>query len=381
MSSHRPKRKAREISSEAEALGSASEPVARFAIFLRGFLNAEGKAEGPLPQFAQDPKALVPLYEAMALARSFDEKAIALQRTGRLGTYASSLGQEAVGVGVASAMRDEDVLLPSFREHAAQLLRGVTARELLLYWGGDERGSDFSGPREDFPVSIPVASQYPHAAGVALAFQTRSEQRVAVALGGDGSTSKGDFYEALNVCGAWKLPAVFVVSNNQWAISVPRQSQTAAETIAQKAVAAGISGEQVDGNDVIAVRHATETALERARAGDGPTLIEAITYRLGDHTTADDASRYRDDADVSPHWPEEPIARLRTYLVEQAGWGREKEEDLLQKCRQHVEREADAYLEMPPQTPSAMFDHLFARLPEALSEHYAALRRMEKTDA
>ena len=364
-----------------ERLQAPEEPVARFEIHMRRCLDEKGSLHTELPAFAEKPNALLSLYEAMVLARAFDEKAIALQRTGRLGTYASSLGQEAVGVGVASAMRDEDVLLPSFREHAAQLWRGVTPVELLLYWGGDERGSDFSGPRGDFPVSIPVASQFPHAAGVALAFQNRGEQRVAVALGGDGSTSKGDFYEALNVCGAWRLPAVFVISNNQWAISVPRRAQTGAQTLAQKAIAAGVIGEQVDGNDVIAVRQASDIALARARAGEGATLIEAITYRLGDHTTADDASRYRNEAEVSSHWKREPVARLRSYLVAQAHWTKQREEQLLQEARQKVEDASREYLEVAPLPPSAMLEHLFEHLPEALAKQRDSLMRPEKPDA
>ena len=208
----------------------------------------------------------------MVLTRTFDQKAVALQRTGRLGTYASSLGQEAVAIGVGAAMRTEDVLLPYAREHGTQLLRGVTLTELLLFWGGDERGSAFQGPREDFPVSVPVGSHIPHAAGVALAFALRGEPRVAVCVSGDGSTSKGDFYEGLNLAGVWKLPVVFVVTNNQWAISVPRSAQTAAETIAQKAIAVGFGGEQVDGNDVVAVRQVVGAAIERARDGGGPHL-------------------------------------------------------------------------------------------------------------
>ena len=187
-----------------------------------------------VPKFATDPKERVRLYRAMVLTRAFDTKAIALQRTGRLGTYASSLGQEAVSVGLASAMRPEDVLLPSFRDHGAQLWRGVTPVELLLYWGGDERGSAFAGPKEDFPVSVPVGSQAPHAVGVALAFKLRHEQRVAVCIFGDGATSKGDVAEALNIAGVWNLPAVFVINNNRWAISVPLSRQTAADTLAQK---------------------------------------------------------------------------------------------------------------------------------------------------
>jgi len=347
--------------------------IAHFDIDCTACLDANGAPIGELPGWAQDGDALKRLYRAMVRTRTFDTKAIALQRTGRLGTYASCLGQEAVGVGLASAMRDEDVLLPSFREHAAQLWRGVTPVELLLYWGGDERGSDFAGPRGDFPICIPVGTQYPHAAGVALAMSLGHEKAVAVAVGGDGSTSKGDFYEALNVVGLWKLPAVFVINNNQWAISVRRREQTAARTLAQKAIAAGMPGEQVDGNDVIAVRDAVARALARARAGEGGTLVECLSYRLGDHTTADDARRYREDAEVKAHWKEEPVARLRAHLVAAHGWSKADEEALLRDSAAEMEAAAEAYLATEPEPATAMFDHLHAVLPADLADQRAEI--------
>ncbi len=331
------------------------------------YLDATGAALGDLPGFAQDGEILRALYKAMVRTRTFDAKAIALQRTGRLGTYASSLGQEAISVGVASAMTEADVFLPSFREHGGQLWRGVSLKELFLYWGGDERGNDFAKARQDFPVCIPVASQFPHAAGVALAIQQKGERGVAVALGGDGATSKGDFYEALNVVGAWNLPAVFLINNNQWAISVPRAEQTHAKRLADKAIGAGLPGIQVDGNDVIAVRDATERALKRARDGKGGTLIECLSYRLGDHTTADDASRYRDDAEVSPHWKAEPLIRTRNHLVAQHGWSKDDEETLLRSCRDEVEAAAERYLATVPESPRAMFDSLFASAPRDIA--------------
>lgn len=228
-------------------------------------------------------------------------------------------------------MQPDDVFLPSYREHGGQLWRGVTLRELLLYWGGDERGNDFAGPREDFPNCVPVGSHPPHAVGVALAFRLRGEPRASVCVVGDGATSKGDFAEALNMAGVWRVPAVFIVNSNVWAISVPRDRQSAAETLAQKAVAAGILGEQVDGNDVIAVRAIMERA--RARQGQGPSLIEAVSYRLCDHTTSDDASRYRDDAEVSRHWPAEPLVRLRNFLTAAGHWDKAKEEGFARAWR------------------------------------------------
>ncbi len=349
------------------------ETVARFEIGYSRFLDPDGRAVAALPDFANDPGELIALYRAMVLTRAFDAKAIALQRTGRLGTYGSSLGQEAVAVGLGAAMAPEDVLIPAFREQGAQILRGVTLVELLLYWGGDERGSDFAGPRQDFPVCVPVGAHAPHAAGVALALQLRGEARAVVCVFGDGATSKGDVYEAMNFAGLRKLPLVFVVDNNGWAISVPRARQSAAETLAQKALAAGFDGEQVDGNDVLAVREAVERALAKARSGGGPSLIEAITYRLSDHTTADDASRYRDDAEVSARWKEEPVARLRGYLVAAGHWSKDDEEALLDDCAAQVEAAAEQYLAIPPLPPSAMFDHLYAELPRALAAQRAAL--------
>lgn len=347
--------------------------VARFEIQHRGVLAPDGTVCGELPGFARDRATLVALYRWMVLTRTFDAKAVALQRTGRLGTYASSLGQEAVAVGLAHAMRSDDVLVPSFREHGAQLMRGVTMTELFLYWGGDERGSDFAGPRQDFPVSIPIGSHAPHAAGVALALKLRHRGRAALAAFGDGATSKGDVYEAMNLAGAWTLPLVFVVSNNQWAISVPRTAQTAAQTLAQKAIAAGFDGVQVDGNDVVAVADTVGAALAKARAGGGPTLVEAVTYRLADHTTADDASRYRDDAEVARHWKAEPIARLRAHLTAVHGWSRDEEQALITACADEVERASDAYLATPPQPPSEVFDWLYAELPPALAAQRARL--------
>jgi len=347
--------------------------VARFEIRYSGLIAPDGTAVRDLPGFARHRDTLVSLYRWMVLTRAFDAKAIALQRTGRLGTYASSLGQEAVSIGLAHSMSPEDVLLPSFREHGAQLMRGVTMKELFLYWGGDERGSDFSWARHDFPVSIPIGSHAPHAAGVALAFKLRGQARAAVAVFGDGATSKGEFYEALNVAGAWTLPVVFVVSNNQWAISVPRKAQSAAETLAQKAIAAGFEGVQVDGNDVVAVAEAVADALRTARAGGGPTLVEAITYRLADHTTVDDARRYRDDAEVALHWKNEPIARLRAHLSSAHGWTKDEEEFLIATCAAEVERASESYLAQLPQPPEAIFDSLHAELPAALAAQRAEM--------
>jgi pyruvate dehydrogenase E1 component alpha subunit len=352
--------------------------VATFAIRSIRFLDPSGEAIEPLPEFARDPAALIPLYRAMVLTRAFDAKAIAMQRTGKIGTFASALGQEAVGVGAASAMHADDVLVPSYRDHAAQFFRGVTMTESLLYWGGDERGSNFAAgaARHDFANCVPIGNQVCHATGVAYAFKLRHEPRAAVCIFGDGGTSKGDFYEGMNIAGVWQLPLVMVINNNQWAISVPRSRQTAAETLAQKAIAAGIEGLQVDGNDVIAVGYATEQALAKARSGGGPTLIEALTYRLGDHTTADDATRYRDAETVSKQWQFEPIVRLRNYLARIGAWDKDKEEELARECAERVNQAVEDYLAVPQPPPEAMFDYIYATLPAAYKEQRAQAMRL-----
>ena len=350
----------------------------RFEIPYTRYLEPDGKASGSLPAFAQDAEGVVSLYRAMVLTRAFDAKAVSLQRTGRLGTFASSLGQEAVSVGTGAAMRPDDVLLPSFREQGAQFWRGVRMVELLLYWGGDERGSDFASPREDFPICVPVGTHASHAVGVALAMRLRGEARAAVCVLGDGATSKGDVYEAMNLAGVWNLPVVFVVNNNQWAISVPRRKQTAAATLAQKAIAAGFPGEQVDGNDVFAVRDRVIRALDRARNERMPTLIEALSYRLSDHTTVDDASRYRDDAEVSARWKEEPVARLREHMVAAGYWDKAREERLLDECNALVEEAVEEYLAIAPQPAASMFEYLYAVLPAAYADQRETLRRLDE---
>jgi 2-oxoisovalerate dehydrogenase E1 component alpha subunit len=349
--------------------------IARFEVRRRSYLAPDGTVLRPLPAFASDIPKLLALYRGMVLTRAFDLKAVSLQRTGRLGTYAVSLGQEAVSVGIASAMRQEDVLLPSYRDNGTLLWRGTKMEEILLFWGGDERGSLSSGPAHDFPYCIPVGSQTPQAAGVAYAFKLRKEPRVAVCLFGDGATSKGDVWEAMNFAGVHKLPLLFVANNNQWAISVPLKLQTASQTLAQKAIAAGFTGEQVDGNDVIAVRAAAEEAIAQARAGGGPRLIEALTYRLSDHTTADDAARYRPPEEVQTRWKEEPIARLRAYLVSQKAWGKAQEEELAAECQKEIEAAIERYLASSPRAPETMFDHLYAELPRTYASQRAELSR------
>jgi 2-oxoisovalerate dehydrogenase E1 component alpha subunit len=337
--------------------------VAEFEIQYHQFLDAEGRPTGPLPEFAKDPTELTRMYRLMTLVRAFDTKAINLQRTGKLGTYASCLGHEATHVGVGASMRPDDVLCPVYREYGSQLWRGVKMSEVLLYWGGDERGNDFAVPRQDFSWCVPIGSQVLHAAGAAMAFKVRGEKRCAVAFIGDGGTSQGAFYEAMNLAGARALPVVFVIVNNKWAISVPIEAQTATRTLAQKAIAAGIPGVQVDGNDIVAVRHIMDEALARARRGEGPTVVEAVTYRLSDHTTADDASRYRRANEVKAAWRTEPLLRVRAHLLKAKAWDEAREEELKAACAQEVDAAVEEYLNTPKQSTDTMFDFLFARLP------------------
>jgi 2-oxoisovalerate dehydrogenase E1 component alpha subunit len=349
--------------------------VAEFTIGYRQILGPTGETVAPLPPFARDSAEVLRMYRAMTLVRVFDAKAVNLQRTGQLGTYPSSVGHEAAHVGIGAAMRPEDVLAPVYREFGTQLWRGVTMTEILTYWGGDEIGSNFAVPRADFAWCVPIATQTLHAAGAAMAFKVLKQPRCALAYIGDGGTSEGAFYEALNLAGSRALPVVFVIVNNGWAISVPVAQQTAAQTLAQKAVAAGIPGVQVDGNDVFAVREVVAGALETARHGAGPTLIEALTYRLSDHTTADDASRYRPAAEVKDAWALEPLIRVREFLIKGAVWDAAKERALLEECTLKVDAAVSEYLARAKPSTDAMFDHLFAALPAHLHEQRRVARK------
>ncbi|MDA3914815.1 pyruvate dehydrogenase (acetyl-transferring) E1 component subunit alpha [Oleiagrimonas sp.] len=359
--------------------------AAKFEINYLQYLDPAGQLVGKekdLPAFAKDLDHMVKLYKLMVSTRVFDTKSIALQRTGKLGTYASCLGHEAAHVGIGSAMKDEDVFAPSYREYGAQLYRGVQPREVYTYWGGDERGSDYQNEpaRHDFAWSVPIATQCLHAAGSALAFKIRGEKRVAVCTVGDGGSSKGDFYGAINIAGAQKLPLVAVIVNNQWAISVPRSIQTGAETLAQKALAAGLPTIQVDGNDIIAVRKAMEDALDRARTGEGASVIEAVTYRLGDHTTADDARRYREKEEVEDARAKEPLKRLRTWLESKKAWDQKKEDAWLTECDEWMDNEVNAYLETKTQPVTAIFDYTFAELPEDLARQRAEVVALDSKE-
>jgi len=353
--------------------------VAEFEIRYHQILDAGGRLTGALPEFARDGRELERMYRLMTLVRAFDTKAVNLQRTGKLGTYASCLGHEATHVGAGAALRPDDVLVPVYREYGAQFWRGVPMQNVLLYWGGDERGNIFEKSRHDFAWCVPIATQTLHAAGAAMAFKVRREQRCVLTFIGDGGTSEGAFYEAVNLAGARQLPLVIVVVNNKWAISVPISEQTATRTLAQKAIAAGIPGVQVDGNDVLAVRDIVTESLTRARRDGGPTLIEAITYRLSDHTTADDASRYREASEVKDAWKSEPLLRLRKYLLDTNAWDEAREAALKDECAREVDAAVEAYLNTPKPAIDSMFDYLFARMPAGVKEQRDIARRYAST--
>lgn len=353
--------------------------VAEFQIQLLRYLDAQGEIVQELPRFAQDTDELLKMFGAMLRARTFDAKAINLQRTGKLGTYAPCLGQEATHVGVGAALDPNDSVAIVYREIGTMFWRGVRMKDVLLYWGGDERGNDFAGPKQDFPWCVPIATQTLHAAGSAMAFKIRKEQRCAVAYIGDGGTSEGSFYEAINLAGAKQLPIVFIIVNNKWAISVPIEEQTAAQTLAQKAIAAGIPGMQVDGNDVIAVRDCVAKAAEKARSGGGPTVIEALSYRLSDHTTADDATRYRPSSEVEDAWKIEPLIRLRKLLVARGALDEQREQEMKAEYSREVEAAVQEYLATPKQSTDSMFDHLFANPPRHIAEQKEIARRYAGT--
>lgn len=342
---------------------------------LYGFLDPQGQIAAQTPLAQRAPELWWRAWEHMSLTRRFDQRAINLQRTGRLGTYASCYGQEAISTAIGLAMAADDVFVPYYRDQAAQLLRGVKMLDILRFWGGDERGSDFQGAQGDMPNCVPIATQIPHAAGIATAVRLRDQKCAVLVTCGDGATSRGDFYEALNLAGVWHLPLVVVINNNQWAISVPLSAQTACRTLAQKAVAAGIPGIRVDGNDVLAVHAVVSEALGRARAGKGPTLIEAVTYRLCDHTTADDMSRYADPAQREKAEMVEPMKRLRLLLESIGRCSTEDESALEQQQVSVIDAAVAEYLADPSPEPVSMFDFLFESLPDELQDQRAALLR------
>lgn len=348
-----------------------------FTVDVTRFLDETGRPLKNLPALAGDTDRLLDAYHNMVLARTLDQKTIALQRTGKCGTYPSVLGHEVIGTALGQCINPHDVFVPYYRDQATQLLRGVPIVNLLLYWGGDERGSaGWERCPEDLPIAVPIATQCCHAVGIAAAMRIRDEKRAVVVTLGDGATSKGDFLESLNLAGAWHLPVVFVVANNQWAISTPRGMQTGSETIAQKAVSGGLPGHVVDGNDYFAMSQAVSHALERAHGGKGASVIEAVTYRLGDHTTADDATRYRSAQELKSAWEQDGVKRLQSYLHNTGLWDAQQEKDLQAHCKAMVEKAVDVYLCKEPEPATAMMDYLFDTLPAALQGQREKLARI-----
>ena len=340
-------------------------------------LDEDGNLDESLePDLGDD--LLLRLHRTMLLGREFDERMLKLQRQGRLGTFAPIKGQEASQLGAVATLRESDWLVPAFRETAAQLWRGQTMESVLLAYGGYYQGNRVPENINVLPVAIPVATQILHGAGIAYAIKLRGKDDVAMTFFGDGATSEGDFYEALNFAGVFQVPAVFVCQNNQWAISIPRANQTAAKTLAQKALAAGIPGIQVDGNDVLAVYVAASEAVARARAGDGPTLIENVTYRLSVHTTADDPTIYRDEEEVAKWEKREPILRFQQYLTGKGLLSEEKiaslQEEIKAEIREAVER-AEEQMKQLSGEALTMFDHIYAEMPPYLQEQRDELAR------
>jgi pyruvate dehydrogenase E1 component alpha subunit len=276
-------------------------------------LHPDGKCDEAIKPDLND-ETVFELYKKMVFLRLADQKALALQRQGRMGTYAPYEGQEAAQVGSAAALGEKDWVFPSFREMAVYYIRGVPLKYIFAYWMGHELGQQFPEGTNILPVSIPVGTHPLHAVGAAWAAKLRGERICTIAYFGDGGTSEGDFHEAMNFAGVFQTPTIFFCQNNQYAISVPRKQQSASKTLAQKAIAYGFEGIQVDGNDLFAVFSATKEARDKAVAGGGPTMIEAVTFRFGPHTTADDPTKYRDDAEVEAWRPLDPLTRLQKYF-------------------------------------------------------------------
>jgi pyruvate dehydrogenase E1 component alpha subunit len=329
-------------------------------------IDKDGKLVGEDPDLPED--LLRDMYRWMLLTRMADEKAVKLQRQGRMGTYAPSKGQEAAQVGSALAMGEDDWLFPAFRELGSYMIRGFALEYDLMYFMGDPRGNQIPEDALSMPIYVPVGTQIPQAVGFAHAMRYHDVPDVVMAYIGDGGTSAGDFHEGMNMAGVLRAPLVVVVNNNQWAISVPRSKQTASPTIAQKAVAYGIPGVQVDGNDVLAVYLASKEAIERARNGDGPTLIEAVTYRLLMHTTADDPTRYRTEEEQAEWDAQDPLPRFRTYLEGKGIWTPEWQDQLEKEAKTTIDQAIERAEGLSELEPEVLFEHIFEEMPDNLLE-------------
>ena len=340
-----------------------------------GVIDKSGKIINKKAEPKLKKADLLKLYENMVLARASDKKSVSLQRSGRMGTFAQVSGQEAQ-VGVALAMKNNDWLFPSFRETAALTLRGMPLHLFYLVFMGNEEGNRMPEDQKNFTVSVPVGSQTLHAVGAAWASKIKKEKDCSVVFFGDGGTSEGDFHEAMNFAGVFKAPCVFVCQNNQYAISTPVSMQTASETIAEKAFAYGFSGIKVDGNDVLALYAATKEALDNARKGKGPTLIEAFTYRMGPHTSADDPTLYRADAEVKKWRLHDPVDRFRKYLSKKGYWNKSYETKLQKWAEQKVE-DAVKKAESTHLNIEDIFKYMYKDMPPELKEQLDYLKSLE----
>ena len=348
------------------------EIVGKFEINILKILDIDGNCDEALkPKLSEE--AIRKLFELMILSRTFDDIAVKLQREGRIGTYAPGLGQEATQVASAYALEDSDWFFPAFRENAVYVTRNFPMEMLYEYWGGDERGGKIPVDFNAFSVSIPVGTQIPHAVGFAWACKLRGDKRAILVYFGDGATSKGDFHEGLNFAGVFKLPIVFLCQNNQWAISLPNKRQTASKTLAQKAIAYGFEGKQVDGNDVFSVYKAVKESLDNARSGYGPTLIECVTYRMGNHTTSDEASRYRTKEELEEWARRDPIDRLRKYMKRVGLWNEEYEKRITTDATKRVLKAVERAESIQKPEAKDIFGWTFSDMPRRLSEQQQEL--------
>lgn len=302
-------------------------------------------------------KELKKIYELMVLARTFDSIALKLQREGRMLTFASLLGQEASQVASAIAFENQDWFVTTYRDHGVLIARGFPLHKLYLYYAGDERGMEIPDGINILPPAIPIGSHIPHAVGIAWAQKLQKRKSVVAVYFGDGATSKGDFHEGINFAGVFKVPCVFICQNNQWAISVPVKRQTASESFAKKAEAYGIEGVLVDGNDVFAVYEAVKKAADKAREGKGPTFIECYTYRLENHTTADDWKRYRSKKEVEVWKKKDPLLRLTKYMRKEKLLTGKKEKEIFEKAGTIVKEEVKKFESTPLPKPEDIFKY------------------------